>query len=166
MLMRWFIISSVSLKILILIFFFLQTAKLVCCSENKLSFWGCLLSKLYLLIPPIIWHGCLPSWLYGSCKYNYQSTHHHLRFEFESCSLRGVLDTTLFDIFCQRLAAGRWFSLVSSTNKTDCHDIHFVTEILLKVVLNTITKKYQHSFNNYTNRGTFVASLVTSYEVP
>jgi hypothetical protein len=34
--------------------------------------------------------------------------------------------------------AGRWFSpdtLVSSTNKTDRHDI---TEILLKVALNTI----------------------------
>jgi hypothetical protein len=34
---------------------------------------------------------------------------------------------------------GQWFSLgtkVSSTNKTDCHDI---AEILLKVVLNTIT---------------------------
>jgi hypothetical protein len=37
------------------------------------------------------------------------------------------------------LQEGRWFSLgtpVSSTNKTDCHDI---TEILLKVALNTIT---------------------------
>ena len=36
-------------------------------------------------------------------------------------------------------AAGRWFSPgtpVSSTNKTNCHDI---TEILLKVALNTIT---------------------------
>jgi hypothetical protein len=35
--------------------------------------------------------------------------------------------------------AGRWFSQgtpVSSTNKTDLHDI---TEILLKVALNTIT---------------------------
>jgi hypothetical protein len=35
--------------------------------------------------------------------------------------------------------AGQWFSPgnpVSSTNKTDCHDI---TEILLKVALNTIT---------------------------
>jgi len=35
--------------------------------------------------------------------------------------------------------AGWWFSqgtLVSSTNKTDCHDI---TEILLKVALNTTT---------------------------
>jgi hypothetical protein len=38
-----------------------------------------------------------------------------------------------------KLAEGRWFSLctlVSSTNKTDNHDI---TEILLKVALNTIT---------------------------
>jgi hypothetical protein len=31
--------------------------------------------------------------------------------------------------------AGRWFSAVFSTNKTDRHDI---TEILLKVALNTI----------------------------
>jgi hypothetical protein len=41
-------------------------------------------------------------------------------------------------VVCQWLETGRWFSLgnpVSSTNKTDCHDI---TEILLKVVLNTI----------------------------
>jgi hypothetical protein len=39
---------------------------------------------------------------------------------------------------CQWLATGRWFSLgppVFSTNKTDRHDI---TEILLKVALNTI----------------------------
>ena len=49
-----------------------------------------------------------------------------------------VLDTTLCDKVCQWLAAGLWFSLgtpVSSINKTDCHDI---TEILLKVALNTI----------------------------
>ena len=32
--------------------------------------------------------------------------------------------------------AGRWFSLVSSTNKTDLHD---KTEILLIVALNTLT---------------------------
>ena len=38
-----------------------------------------------------------------------------------------------------KFATGRWLSpgaLVSSTNKTDCHN---VTEVLLKVVLNTIT---------------------------
>jgi len=47
--------------------------------------------------------------------------------------------TTLWDKVGQWLAAGRWFSpstLVSSINKTDKHDI---TEILLKVALNTIT---------------------------
>ena len=47
-------------------------------------------------------------------------------------------DTTLYDKVCQRLAAGRRFSPgtpVSSTNKTDCHDI---TEILLKMALSTI----------------------------
>ena len=53
---------------------------------------------------------------------------------------QGVLDTTLCDKVCQWLAAGQWFSLgtpVSSTNKTDCHDI---TEILLKVALSTINQ--------------------------
>ena len=45
---------------------------------------------------------------------------------------------TLRDKVCQSLAKGRWFSPgtpVSSTNKTDHHDI---TEILLKVALSTI----------------------------
>jgi len=49
------------------------------------------------------------------------------------------VQVTLCDEVCQWLATGRWFSPgtpVSSTNKTDCHDI---TEILLKVALNTIT---------------------------
>jgi hypothetical protein len=48
-----------------------------------------------------------------------------------------VLDTTLSGKVCQGLAAGQGFTLgtpVSSTNKTDCHDI---VEILLKVALNT-----------------------------
>jgi hypothetical protein len=52
----------------------------------------------------------------------------------------GVLDTTFCDKVCQWLAAGRWFSLsitVSSTNKTDHHDI---TDILLKVALNTMNQ--------------------------
>jgi hypothetical protein len=45
--------------------------------------------------------------------------------------------TTLCDKVCQWLATGQWFSQgtpVSSINKTDRHDI---TEILLKVALNT-----------------------------
>ena len=43
-----------------------------------------------------------------------------------------VIDTTLCDNVCP--PTGRWIFPVSSTNKTDRHDI---TEILLKVVLNT-----------------------------
>ena len=52
---------------------------------------------------------------------------------------QGVIDTTLCDKVYQWLATGRWFPLgtpVSSTNKADYHDI---TEILLKVALNTNT---------------------------
>ena len=49
----------------------------------------------------------------------------------------GVLDTTLCDKVCQWLATGLCFSpfiSISFTNKTGCHNI---TEILLKVALNT-----------------------------
>jgi hypothetical protein len=51
---------------------------------------------------------------------------------------------------CQWLVTGRWFSPgtpVSSTNKTDCHDI---TEILLEVALNTINlTKYMYIVSEY-----------------
>jgi hypothetical protein len=53
--------------------------------------------------------------------------------------MRGVFDTTLCDKVCQWLEAGCWFSPgspVSSTNKTDLHDI---AEIFLNVALNTLT---------------------------
>ena len=59
--------------------------------------------------------------------------------EFESCSWRGALDTTLSDKVCQWLATGRLFSPgtpVSSTNKTDRHGI---AELLSKVALNNRT---------------------------
>jgi hypothetical protein len=54
------------------------------------------------------------------------------------------VDTTLYDKVCQWLATGCWFSLgtsVSFTNKTDCHDI---TDLLLKVALNTKHHKPNH----------------------
>ena len=41
--------------------------------------------------------------------------------------------------FISDFATGRWFSPVSSTNKTDRHDI---TETLLKVALNTINSTF------------------------
>jgi hypothetical protein len=45
-------------------------------------------------------------------------------------------DTTLCDQIWQYFAAGRGFSPVSSTNKADRHDM---TDILVKVALNTKT---------------------------
>ena len=71
--------------------------------------------------------------------------------EFDPRSWQGVLDTTLCDKFCQWLATGQWFSPgipVSSTNKIDCHDI---TEILLKVALNTINLNPQWHFQQYVS---------------
>ena len=58
-----------------------------------------------------------------------------------------MLDTTLCEKVCQWLAAGRWFSLVFSTNKNCRHDI---TELFLKVALNTITLtlEYRSCYKN------------------
>ena len=56
---------------------------------------------------------------------------------------QGAWCTTVCYKVCQRLAEGRWFSPgtpVSSTNKNNRHDI---TEILLKVELNTINLNHQ-----------------------
>jgi hypothetical protein len=62
----------------------------------------------------------------GGFQLPVQSAYHHWSCEFVPCSWQGVLDTTLCDKVCQWFAIGRWFSPgtpVSSTNKTDCHDI-------------------------------------------
>jgi hypothetical protein len=78
-------------------------------------------------------------WSYCSWMYNYLSN--------ECLSSRISIrarGSTLCDKVYQRLATCRWFSTghpVSSTNKTDRHDI---AEILLKVTLNT-TKPNQKS---------------------
>ena len=87
------------------------------------------------------WKGASWSWSYCSWIYNYLCNQGlSALMLWVRIALRwGVIDTTLCDKVCQWLAAGWWFSLgtpVSSTNKTECHDI---TEILLKVALNTIT---------------------------
>jgi hypothetical protein len=76
-------------------------------------------------------------------------------------SLKILMKYHITDKVCQWLAVGRWFSPgtpVSSTNKTDHHNIN---EVLLKVALNTITlirilihqcnitfNKYRQSFSH------------------
>ena len=64
-----------------------------------------------------------------NCFYN--------NWKFQDCLARAriTVDTTLCDKVCQWLAAGRWFSTVSSTNKTDHNDL---TDLLLEVALNAI----------------------------
>ena len=61
------------------------------------------------------------------------------------------MGTTLCDKVCQLLATGQWFfpgSPVSSTNKTDRHDI---AEILLKVALSTIKPNQAIHFGKLFN---------------
>ena len=89
-----------------------------------------------------------PSWSssYGSWIYNYlcNGCPSPLTMSVRILLKKGVLDTTLCDKDCQWRSVGRWYSpgsSVSSTNKSECHDI---AEILLKVILNTITLTSQN----------------------
>jgi hypothetical protein len=74
--------------------------------------------------------------------------------------------TTLCDKICQWLATGWWFSLgtlVFSTSKIDRHDI---TEILLKMVLNTINLIYRWtvvSVSHYYKNSTKCVGLTTKW---
>ena len=84
------------------------------------------------------------SWSYGSWIYNYLSIQclSPLKLWVQIPSWWGVLDTTLCNKVCRWLATRQMFfpgTLVSSTNKTDGHDIP-VTKILLKVALNIINQ--------------------------
>jgi hypothetical protein len=81
------------------------------------------------------------SWSYSSWIYNYMCYQwlSPLTLWVGILLRQGVLDT-LGNKVWEWLATGRLFSQgtpVSSINKTDCHDI---TEILLKVALNTINQ--------------------------
>ena len=98
-----------------------------------------------------------PSWSWSYCSwiYNYLCNQYLslLQLWVRRPRMGGLLDTTLCDAVCQWLATGRWFprgTSVSSTNKTDRHDI---TEILLKVALNSIITYLKPDF--FINRDTF-----------
>jgi hypothetical protein len=88
------------------------------------------------------------SWSYGSWIYNYLCNQclSPLTLWVRTSFRRRLLDATLCNKVCQWLAAGWWFSPgspVSSTNKTDLHDI---TEILLKLMLSTINQTKPNLF--------------------
>jgi hypothetical protein len=68
---------------------------------------------------------------------------------------QGVLDEILYDKVCQWLTAG---TLVSSTNKTDHHDI---AEILLNVALSTTTITLNYTSNEFSSRPLFRLSQTT-----
>ena len=96
-------------------------------------------------------------WSHGSWIYNYLCN------QFPSplmlwvrISIRARC-TTLCDKVWQWLATCQWFfpgPPVSSTNKTDCHDI---TEILLKRVVNTIKQ-----INNNQNETTYLFTIFST----
>jgi hypothetical protein len=97
------------------------------------------------------------SWSYGSWIYNYLYNQclSPLKLWVRIPLRLGVLDKTLCDKVCQRLVTGRWCSpgtLVSSTNKSNRHDI---TEILLKMALNT----------NQTTKPTYISKCKKTKEI-
>jgi len=70
-------------------------------------------------------------------KYNYFVCRYTQNIMFKDLPIRARCTTLCYKV-CQWLETGRWFSpgtQVSSTDKTDRHDI---TEMLLKMALNTI----------------------------
>jgi hypothetical protein len=88
----------------------------------------------FLLIYILIWvHRGRDSWIYDYLCNQFPSP-------LKLCVRITLITTcTIYNIICQWFATGMWFSPstpVSSTNKTDLHDI---AEIFLKVALNTIT---------------------------
>ena len=92
-----------------------------------------MMSKHIMTLGP----SCL--WLYGCWIYNYLCNQclSSLTLWVRTLLMRDQLDTTLCDKVCLWLAAGQWFSLgilVSSTNITDCYNL---TEMMLKMALNT-----------------------------
>ena len=124
---------------------------------------SCIYSVTYCKAKGLSW-----SWWYLNLQLPMQSV------PIVSCDLESHSgDKTIFDKVCQSLTAGRWFSPaspgtpVSSTNKTDRHN---TTEILMKVVLNTISQSNKptpviapsSNLKNHLLKNGFMEILVTN----
>jgi hypothetical protein len=118
---------------------------------------------MYIFVWSLIWIASfdLTEWY---CQYqwtdcetlNYQSVWHQMHYDITDknnkvslkCrNMRCVLYTALCDKVCQWFATGQWFSPctpISSTNKTDRHDI---AEILLKVALKSKPNQTISTYN-------------------
>ena len=114
--------------------------------RNKCDVWQHLVLSTYLWYLTAFMESSWP-WTYSRWIYNYICNQClsplKLRVRTPFMARWRVLDTPLCDKVCQWLTTSRWFSPdtpVSSTNKTDRHDI---TEILLKVALKTINQLNQ-----------------------
>ena len=130
----------------LLIFSFLCLFKLIIC--HCFFFLICFFHIVAFRLSPSQKHASSWSWSYSSYLGNQCLS--PLTIWVRIPLKRGVLDTTLCDV-CQWLATGRWFSagtLVFSTNKTYRHNI---TEILFKVVFNTINSQKLMDTEYYFN---------------
>ena len=119
--------------------FVIVAQSLVFCVVTLYYFSSCVIWPLYFCLTFILRRGRRDRdrMIVGFTTTYAISAYYHWCCEFESRS--GRCEQHYVIKVCQWLATGRWFSLgtpVSSTNKTDRHDI---TEILLIVALNTIT---------------------------
>ena len=122
------------------------------CVEGGVLFniWPCRYYKLDWIQGPL-WSW---SWSYGSWIYNLPVQSGPITTKVVSSNPvhDEVYSLQHCDKVCQWLATGHWFSLVipvSSINKTDCQDI---TEILLKVALNTIKSNKMIDSKLYINK--------------
>ena len=94
--------------------------------------------------------GPLWSWSYSSWNYNYLNNQclSPLKLQVQIPLRWDVLDKVIkFVSDLWQVSGFLWVLLISSTNKTDCHDIK---EILLKVVLNTIPLTLNFKFADRT----------------
>ena len=78
------------------------------------------------------------------------SAYHHWYCQYESLSGQGVLDSALCDKVCQWLASRLWFSRSPPVSFTCKTDLHYITEVLLKVVLNTMNPNQTRIGINHT----------------
>ena len=121
---------------------------IVLCLDHILDtyLWIYLKNASYILTGPS-WLWSYDSWIYN---YLYNQRLSPLMLLVRTPFMVGVLDTTLCDKVRQWLAVGLWFSPdtpVSSTNKSDCHDI---AAVLLKMALNNIINQQTYILTNFS----------------